>query len=86
MAMDRTERVWLRNPTTGGYFRCPARAAQSWIDMGWERSDPPPPAPSPVVAERLRWQAEQRAASTAAATQSRTRRSAAPRAEEMTDG
>lgn len=80
--MDRTERVWLRNPTTGGRFRCPARAAQQWIDMGWEPSDPPPPAPSPVVAERLRWQAEQRAAAIEAAKKTSSRRSAAQRTEE----
>lgn len=79
--MDRTERVWLHNPATGGHFWCPARAAQQWIDMGWAPSDPSPPPPSPVVAERLRWQAEQRAAAIEAAKKASSRR-AAQRTEE----
>ncbi|MFC6017800.1 hypothetical protein ACFP2T_16485 [Plantactinospora solaniradicis] len=50
------ERVWLRNKDTGGYFACPEPAVEDWLGLGWERSDPPPPDPSPVVAERIEWE------------------------------
>lgn len=46
-------RTWLRHPETGGYFHCPDGAVEGWEEIGWQRSDPPPPEPNPAVADRL---------------------------------
>lgn len=53
------DRIWLRHPEHGGYFHCPVDAVQDWKGLGWQESDPPPPPVSPVVAERITWEAEQ---------------------------
>lgn len=79
------DRVWLHNPETGGYFECPAPAVEDWLGLGWERSDPPPADPSPVVAERIAWEQERR--QSAERKQKPTnRRSAATDTKEPTDG
>lgn len=46
-------RTWLRYPETGGYFHCPDAAVEGWEEIGWVRSDPPPPEPNPALADRL---------------------------------
>lgn len=61
------ERVWLRHdyldaepPREAGWFHCPIEAADDWKLLGWvEDPDGPPPPVSPVIAERLAWEAEQ---------------------------
>lgn len=61
------ERVWLRHdypnavpPQGPAYFHCPAEAADDWQLLGWVVDpDGPPPEVSPVIAERLAWEAEQ---------------------------
>lgn len=61
------ERVWLRHKETGHLFDCPAAAVDDWVELGWEPTDERPAEVNPVVAERLAWEAEQRAAAEAAA-------------------
>ncbi len=56
------ERVWLRHNETGHLWECPAGAVEDWADMGWEPTDERPAEVNPVVAERVAWEAEQRAA------------------------
>lgn len=73
------ERVWLRNPETGGHFHCPADAVAEWTtpDMGWVRAEEPPEEHNPVVAEALaqrRALAEQAAAEEKAAKKSSSRK------------
>lgn len=52
--------TWLRHPETGNHFHAPDAAVDAWLETGWERTDTEPePEPSPVVAEALRWRAEQ---------------------------
>lgn len=75
--MTAVERRWLRHPETGGYFYAPVAAVPDWLSLGWVPSDPPPPEPSPVVAERIRWEHERQAAAQPAAPSKPTRRSAA---------
>ena len=53
------EFVWLHNPETGGYFRCPASAVEDWKDNGWKVADEPPAEPNPVTAEHLAWREQQ---------------------------
>lgn len=48
--MAMTERVWLRNPETGGAFHCPADAADSWRARGWVDGEEPQQV-NPAVAE-----------------------------------
>jgi len=36
------EFTWLHNPTTDGYWQCPAEAVDAWLRRGWEQSEPPP--------------------------------------------
>lgn len=67
--MTGVERVWLRHPSTGGYFHCPVLAVKDWRELGWEPSDPPPPDPNPVVAERIGWEQHQEAQREAAAAE-----------------
>lgn len=45
------ERVWLRQGEDS-YFHCPAMAVDDWLEMGWQRTDPPREH-NPVVAERV---------------------------------
>ncbi len=73
--MTSVERVWLKHPATGGFFRCPERAAEDWEKAGWVRSDPPPAPVSPVVAERIEWENQRR--QSAEQQKPKTRRSAA---------
>lgn len=60
------EFVWLHNPDTGGYFRCPAAAVDDWKDNGWEVAEEPPAEPNPVTAETLAWREQQDQAAQAA--------------------
>lgn len=55
------ERQWLRYPETGGYNHCAVEAVPGWIEMGWEKCDPPPDEPNPAVAEILAARAAQAA-------------------------
>jgi hypothetical protein len=61
------ERVWLKHTETGHLFPYPAGAAKDFGDLGWAPTDERPPEDNPVIAERLAWEAEQRAAAQAAA-------------------
>lgn len=66
------ERVWLRHKDHGGFFDCPAGAVDDWADVGWEPTDERPVEVNPAVAERLAWEAEQRAAAQAAEQTAKT--------------
>lgn len=63
------ERVWLKHKDTGHLWDCPAGAVDDMADLGWEPTDERPAEVNPVVAERVAWEAEQRAAAEAAAAQ-----------------
>lgn len=73
------ERVWLQHtdPDHTGYFHCPADAVADFGLLGWVVMDEPPPEPvSPVIAERLAWEAEQvRLAEEAAAAEKQASKS-----------
>lgn len=58
------ERVWLRHKDIERPFHCPVAAVNDWREMGWEPGEPPEEV-NPVVAERIAWEAEQRAAAEA---------------------
>lgn len=55
---DDSERQWLYNPTTGGYFHCPLAAVDDWKGRGFEESDPPEEVDQATV-ELLAWREEQ---------------------------
>jgi hypothetical protein len=63
------ERTWLKHPETGHFFHCPTPAVEDWLELGWQVTDERPEEINPVVAERLAWEAQQRAAREAAAPQ-----------------
>lgn len=55
--------TWLRQPETGGVFRCPDAAVEDWCkDRGWEPCEPPEEV-NPAVAERITAEREQAAPS-----------------------
>jgi hypothetical protein len=56
-----TDRIWLYNATTGGYFHAPADAANEWAGLGWEPAEQPPPEHNPATAEREAWLEDQAA-------------------------
>lgn len=66
------ERVWLKHAETGHFFHCPEGAVEDWQDLGWQPTDERPVEVNPTVAERLAWEAEQRAAFEAAQQESIT--------------
>ena len=71
------ERVWLRHKETGHFWECPAGVVGDWAEMGWEPTDERPEEFNPVVATRLAWEADQRAAAEAVAKPKTSRKSGA---------
>lgn len=56
--------MWLKHKVTGHFFPCPTGAVEDFGELGWAPTDERPPEDNPVIAERLTWEAEQRAAAT----------------------
>jgi hypothetical protein len=50
-----TDRIWLHNETTDGYFHAPADVAEQWAGLGWKPAEQPPPEHNPATAEREAW-------------------------------
>lgn len=81
--MIAVERVWLRNPGTGGYFHCPVAAVEEWTtpDMGWVPAGEPPEEHNPVVAEAL---AQRQAMAEQAATEEKAAKKTSSRKADTT--